>query len=165
MPTTLAPLKRVSLRHYLQKGKQKDKQQGSSLVMAIFIIVVLSLLGSALVQVLSTSSETIAQEVLGTRALTAANSGMQGQLQKLFPLNGIAAICPASTNYDFSNITGLYTCKAVVTCENYVADHNGIAYYRLQSTGSCGSGTIEASSFDQSIVLSSRTVQVEARRL
>jgi MSHA biogenesis protein MshP len=147
-----------------------NKHSGSSLVMAIFIIIVLSLLGSALVQVLSTSSEAIAQEVLGTRALAAANSGLQGDLQKIFPLTGTGA-CPAltppatATEYDFSNITGLYTCKAVVTCDNYIPDLKGIAYYRVTSTGSCGAGALAADSFDKSIVISSRTVQVEARSL
>ncbi|MFT5755747.1 MAG: MSHA biogenesis protein MshP [Alteromonadaceae bacterium] len=144
------------------------KQKGSSLVMAIFVIVVLSLLGSALVQVLSTSSEAIAQEVLGTRALAAANSGMQGHLQKIFPLTGGDSCPPITTplpTYNFSNVKGLYTCSAVVTCEPYITKLNEIAYYRVISTGSCGVGDIEATSFNKSIVISSRTVQVEARRL
>ncbi len=146
----------------------KTKQRGSSLVMAVFVIVVLSLLGSALVQVLSTSSEGIAQEVLGTRALAAANSGMQGQLQKLFPLKGVALSCPgvgSPTTYDFSDITGLYTCKAVATCAIYIANLKGIVYYRLNSTGSCGTGTVATTSFDESLVISRRSVQVNARSL
>lgn len=150
------------------------KQRGSALVMAIFVIVVLMLLGSALVQILSTSSETIAQEVIGTRALAAANSGMQADLQKLFPLTAIPTItplnCPSSpaenvSNYDFSAIPGLYHCFATVICTNYATGPDGTLYYRLTSTGECGSGTLAANSFDKSIVISSRTVQVEARGL
>jgi len=131
-------------------------------MMAIFIMVVLMLLGTALMKMLSSSSEAVAQEVIGTRALAAANSGMQGQLQKLFPLDGVGAVCPASTDYNnLANITGLYHCSATVTCSNYV-NHDGVNYYRLESTGKCGSGDISA---NNRAVLSSRTVQVEARSL
>ena len=52
-------------------------QRGSALMLALFIIIVVALLGTTLVRVLSTSSEAIAQEVIGTRALMAANSAMQ----------------------------------------------------------------------------------------
>lgn len=145
--------------------KKPSNQKGSSLLLAIFIIVVVMLLGASLVELLSTGNEGVAQEVLGTRALAAANSGMQGQLQILFPLNGAVGTCPVvDTLYDFSDVTGLYNCDASVSCNNYVTDSStGIHYYRLVSTGSCGTGTMEASS--QNIVLSSRTIQVDARGL
>lgn len=154
------------------KSKTVTKQSGSALIMAVFVMVVISLLGATIMELLSTSSEGVTQEVLGTRSLAAANSGMQGQLQKLFPLNGAAPsfICPAvpslpstSPPYNFSNITGLKNCKAVVTCSNYVIGNDGTKYYRLKSTGTCGTGTMLTAS--DSIVLSSRTVQVEARDL
>ena len=129
-------------------------------------MIVLMLLGTALVNVLMTSSESIAQEVIGTRALAAANSGAQGELQKLFPLNGGGTYCNAGTvgnNYtDFSDVSGLNHCEASTTCNRY-ATHNGISYYRITSTGQCGSGTMAENSLDT--VLSSRTVQVEARSL
>ncbi|MGL1956512.1 MAG: hypothetical protein OCD00_04270 [Colwellia sp.] len=148
-----------------------NNQKGSALLMALFILVVLTLLGGALVQVLSTSSEAIAQEVIGTRALAAANSGMQAELQKLFPLNNPTTNqCNAINNYNFSTSgansdgAGLYHCKAKTTCSHY-ATHpvDGTKFYRLTSTGTCGSG--ELASDSQDIVVSSRTVQVEARTL
>ena len=142
--------------------KLAKSQQGSALMLAVFVIVIVLLLGITLVEILSTGDEAVSQEVLGTRALAAANSGMQGQLQVLFPLNNVAGSCPATTNYNFSNIDGLSQCSAVVTCDNYV-NVEGISYYRLASTGSCGTGDMEADS--RSIILSSRTVQVEARSL
>lgn len=143
-------------------NKQSRKQKGSALMLAVFVMVVVTLLGVTLMRILSTGNETIAQEVLGTRALSAANSGMQAQLQKLFPLNKVAGNCPASTNYDFSTIKGLYQCTAVVSCLNF-DNVNDTAYYRLESTGNCGTGNM---TFDSKyIVLSSRTVQVEAREL
>jgi len=152
------------------KSKMRSAQKGSALMLAVFVMVVVMLLGITLMEILATGDEAVAQEVLGTRALSAANSGMQGQLQKLFPLNAGAPTftCPTAPaavsthNYDFTAIGGLNQCNAVVTCSNYV-NHDGIAYYRLKSTGTCGSGAMAADS--KAIVLSSRTVQVEARSL
>tara|TARA_B110000467_G_C17853235_1_gene230930 strand:- start:52 stop:486 length:435 start_codon:yes stop_codon:yes gene_type:complete len=141
------------------------KEQGSALMLALFIIIVLTLLGSALVKILSTSSEAIAQEVIGTRALMAANSGMQAHLQKLFPLNGTNA-CPLDHTYPLQNagedIPGLYHCSATTTCDLY-HNQDSINYYRLTSTGECGSSALLADS--KGVVRSSRTVQVEARSL
>ena len=149
------------------------KQRGSALMLALFIIVVLTLLGGALMKVLTSSSEAIAQEVLGTRAYMAANSAMQAELAKLFPLSDSSS-CPLEplpaviANYDFSttgtNLAGLYHCKAKTSCSGY-ATHpiTGAIFYRIKSTGKCGS--IALASDSQNAVVSSRTLQVEARTL
>lgn len=142
-------------------------QRGSALVLAVFIMVVVLMFGTTMMNIFNTSSENITQEVLGTRALAAANAGMQGQLQRLFPLNNAASLfdCGVDPDEDFNSfddVSGLYTCTATVSCENY-ATVNDVDYYRLVSTGTCGSGTMESSS--DSIVLSSRTVVVEAKEL
>ena len=147
------------------------KQQGSSLVLALFVIIVLTLLGSVLMKMISTSSETVSQEVLGTRAYMAANSALQGELQRVFPLNGAAGVCNANNSftYDFQtsaneDIPGLYDCQASTTCVNYHTDSvNNVNYYRLTSTGECGSGAMASNS--TVIVKSSRTIQIEARSL
>jgi MSHA biogenesis protein MshP len=149
------------------------KQQGSSLVLALFVIIILTLLGSVLMRMISTSSETVSQEVLGARAYLAANSAMQAELQLLFPLNTIG-VCNATNvaPYDFQtvlgdDIPGLYNCEAFTTCDNYYSDTEDplavVQYYRLTSTGKCGSGVMGANS--KAIVKSSRTIQVEARSL
>jgi len=163
-------------KHDNSNGVKLDKtlmqQQGSALMLALFIIIVLTLLGSALVKVLSTSSESIAQEVLGTRALMAANSAMQAELSVLFPLATDAAIphpigtCNANNTYNLqssgNDIAGLYHCSASTTCDLYHTQ-DLINYYRLTSTGECGSSAIAADS--KGVVRSSRTIQVEARGL
>jgi len=133
-------------------------------MMALFVMVILMLLGGALMCVLSTGSEAIAQEVIGTRALSAANSAMQAELQQLFPLNSATNQCNATNSYDFStsgtNVEGQYHCKAVTTCSHY-ATHptTGDKFYRLKSIGTCGSVALASDSKD--IVVSSRTIQVE----
>jgi len=145
------------------------KQRGSAILMTLFIIIVLILLGGALMRVLSTSSEAIAQEVIGTRAYMAANSAMQAELQKLFPLNDAAIQCNANPPpYDFSSsgsdIDGLYHCTASTTCSNYATHpETGEQFYRLTSTGKCASSALQSNS--KGAVVSSRTIQVEARNL
>lgn len=151
----------------VKKIKQRTKIRGSALLVALFVIIIMTLLGGAILKMQMTSSETIAQEVLGTRALAAARTGMQIKLYKLLPLDlgissGSSNNCTNSTYSQLTNISGLQQCKAIVTCENY-ANHDGVAYYRVVSTGECGSGTMANDSKD--VVLSSRTIQVEARRL
>lgn len=145
------------------------RQKGSAMMMSLFVMVILILLGSALVKILSSSSEATAQEVIGTRAYMAANSAMQAELQKLFPLNNGTPQCnSAPPPYDFSaagsNIAGLYHCKATTTCTPY-ATHptTGGRFYRLTSTGKCESSALAADS--KAVVVSSRTIRVEARDL
>ena len=145
-------------------------QQGSSLILALFVIIILTLIGSVLTRIISTSSETVSQEVLGTRAYMAANSAMQAELQLIFPLN-TTGVCNATNvaPYDFKtvlgdDIPGLYACNATTQCILYHTDIvTGIKYYRLTSTGKCGNGTMGSES--KAIVKSSRTIQVEARSL
>ncbi|GAW94425.1 MULTISPECIES: hypothetical protein [Colwellia] len=149
-----------------------SKQQGSSLILALFVIIILTLLGSVLMRMISTSSETVSQEILGTRAYMAANSAMQAELQLLFPFSVTSSdTCDTAFTdkpYDLQtafgeDIPGLYDCEATTSCENYHTGLDGTKYYRLTSTGECGSGVMDANS--KVIVKSSRTIQVEARSL
>jgi len=152
-------------RLYTQKG-----QRGSSIVLALFIIVVMSLLAAAMMRMMATSSETIAYEVVGTRAYQAANVGLQQSLTQIFPLSADANHCDgvsttATADGDrplqnfaniisFNNVEGLNNCEAVnITCDDIKID--GVTYYRLESTGQCDTGSEQTS----------RTVAVEARSL
>lgn len=159
----------VIFRQCPQLTVHSNKQKGSALLMTLFVVIVLMLLGTALVRVLSSSSEAIAQEVIGTRAYMAANSAMQAELHKLFPLNtasGASTYCnaPVTASYDFSTQAGLYHCGSTTTCTNY-ATHpiTNERFYRLTSTGKCESTSLESDSAN--VVVSSRTIQVEARSL
>ena len=68
---------------------------GSALVIAIFIIVVMTIIGTALVRMINTEAQTIAYEVLGTRAFQAAQTGLQRRLQLVYPLGTSAGNCDA----------------------------------------------------------------------
>lgn len=147
-------------------------QQGSSLVIAIFILVVMMLLGAALTRVLSTGSEAVAFEVVGTRAFQAANIGVQHRLALIFPLTGDSFHCSGenivtsgashSTNdptvpailANLSSVNGLQNCRVEqMSCEDFKVD--GVVYYQITSEGQCDIGG----------EVTSRTVEVEARSL
>ncbi|WP_286234696.1 pilus assembly PilX family protein [Thalassotalea sediminis] len=131
-------------------------QTGSALVIAIFVIVVMSLLGVALVKMLRTSSNTVVYEVLGTRAFQAAQTGMQWQLQQIFPLDNPAQSCPGGNlEPSIAHIDGLKNCGFKTQCTLNPDVIAGAQYYTLTSTGSC---TIDD-------VTTSRTVEVQARSL
>lgn len=162
-------LKYATFSHFSSAGYKS--QAGSVLVLAIFIMIVMLLLGSALVRMLSTSGESIAYEVVGTRAYNAANSGLQARLAELFPLDSPAQFCepgavpPTSDTRDagtpdehlpnLSNVPGLRNCRIQqMLCEDFLVDNT--IYYQLTSTAECDMDAGE---------VVSRTVVVEARSL
>lgn len=133
-----------------------DKQRGSALVLALFIIVVTTLLGAALVRMISANSETIVYEVIGTRAYQAAQAGAQRKLSEVFPLLPGSVQCTQNTLYnEFSTVQGLENCVATnVDCvEGPTVDD--IVYYTITSTGQCNVAE----------VFTSRTIEIKARRL
>ena len=135
--------------------KTKNKQQGSALVIAIFIIVVMTVLGSALVRMISANAETIAYEVIGTRAYQAAQAGAQRKLSELFPLSPNVGVCLGDIDYDFSAIEGLQNCKALNVSCSVDATVRGVTYYTINSTGQCAVAG----------VFTSRTIEIKARSL
>lgn len=141
---------------FMIESRAHNKQRGSALVMAIFIIVVMSLLGAALVRMMSSSAETVAYEVIGTRAYQAAQAGAQIKLSEVFPLEPISGKCDATiVAYDFSAIKGLENCKAEEVSCIEDATVAGISYYTVTSRGECAVAG----------VLTSRKVEVKARSL
>ncbi len=133
----------------------QHQQSGSALVIAIFIIVVMTLLGSALVKMVSSNAETIAYEVIGTRAFQAAQAGAQKKMSILFPLLPSSGTCTVDSEYDFSTIEGLENCKAVdVNCIQD-ATVSGVSYYSITSTGQCNVAG----------VFTSRTIEIKAKSL
>ncbi|NTS75870.1 hypothetical protein HR060_03230 [Catenovulum sp. SM1970] len=143
------------------------KQQGSGIVLAIFLILVMSLLATALIRQLSSTNESVAVEVFGTRALMAANIGVEVMASNLFPIDAtatssddfVAQACPA-TNPIQANLPaqqGMENCSYSVSCalldEN--VNNQSVRFYRIISLGQCDVGDWQTS----------RTVQVEAKVL
>ncbi len=132
------------------------KQRGSALVLSLFIMVVMTLLGTALVRMISSNAETIAFEVIGTKAYQAAQAGAQRKLSEVFPLLPDSSQCSLDSRYnEFSAVTGLENCEAIdVDCE-VDATVDGVNYYTITSTGQCTVAEI----------FTSRTIEIKARSL
>jgi len=138
----------------------KYKQHGSSLVIALFIMVVMSVLGAALINVIINNEEDYAYEVIGTRALHAAQTGAQWRLQQIFPLrnapnvdvNISLAACVNGT-LNLANINGLNQCTATVQCATVA--NNGINYMTVTSVGQCNINGESAS----------RVIEVQAKSI
>ncbi|WP_115720049.1 type II secretory pathway component [Gallaecimonas mangrovi] len=120
-----------------------SRQGGSALAVAVFIIVVMALLVAGLAALLNRQSGTVVYEVWGTRAYLAAESGLQGGLVRLYPLNGSGlSSCFSSYQQAFSS-SGLNGCSVTVSCtlaSSSDADMPKVA--RVRSQASCQTGRI-----------------------
>lgn len=112
------------------------KQRGFTLAIAVFILVIMALIGAAMVSMMQNSQESVGSAVLSTRAFFAAQSGAQVTLASLFPLNGSAASCSASSPAITFTTSGLAGCSATVSCSS--VSNAGKTYYTVHSTGVCG---------------------------
>lgn len=138
-------------------NKSTRLQQGSALVIAVFIIVVMLLLVGALSKLLTSSSESVSYEVLGTRAFFAAQSGMEYGVKLLYPFGEVDSVvsvgaCTGMAPLPLPDFTavGLQSCSASVSCQSSVSPE-GTFHFLLRSTGSCDGGAIQ----------SSRTIEME----
>ena len=138
--------------------RPKHKQSGGMLIVSIFVIVIMTLLGLAMTQLLSTASNSIVFEVGGLRALNAARSGLNRELIAQFPLgaapraNCSSSPSPVAFN---SSVNGLAGCQYKVSCSCTSHNFNGQInnFFRISSQGSCTMGDMQMS----------RTVAVESR--
>ena len=152
-----------------KKSNLKYNQRGSSLVVAVFVIIVMTLLTSAITGTISSSQDQIVQEVMGTRALLAAESANELALAELFPLDSDVSACASVTeSRDFTSTTGLLNCITVSICEENTIDEQ--TYYQIESTGLCKNAFIGDPDTDETCnnndkICVSRTVTVEAREL
>lgn len=118
------------------------------LVIALFIIIVISLLAASLSRILSSSADGIANEVYNAKATYAAESGMELGMYKAL----VESECPKTENtivkwslpLDSNNI-GLENCSANVTCETiFLKGDKDQPLYYLKSTSICDGGKIVA---------------------
>lgn len=112
--------------------------------MALFVIIVVSLLGITLVTTLTSTSQALTYDVVGTRAYQAARSGMQQVKAAALPLNASPAHCTAtqSSPASFSAVEGLINCEYRTQCTTTDVNSEGTPYryYRFSSTGTCRFG-------------------------
>lgn len=132
----------------------KHKQSGSMLVTAIFVLVVMAILGFAMIRLLAGASDAGVQQVLGLRAFNAAQSGLEAKVSEVFPLvNGghDQDQCDGTLSHTFTN-AGLEDCRVTAECAIAYEDTE-VIYYRFTGTGQC--------QVDEYIT--SRTLSVDAK--
>lgn len=120
------------------------KQQGFSIALILFILVVMSSLGLALMKTSSMQQSSTAMEVLSNRAFYAAESGAQLFASHLFPLNAAGVETCSTPVYTFNNVNGLSQCTATIaSCDVSSAQLDGSTtstFMKFVSEGRCGSG-------------------------
>ena len=130
------------------------KQRGSTIIVALFVIVVMGLVVATLSRLLQSSSETISYEVLGTRAFFAAQSGLEQGLVQLFPVGAAGTYCKVADTGYTGNVAAtsspasadLAGCNFSLSCSSgrQTLDATAVVYYRLTSVGSCTAGSISS---------------------
>lgn len=126
------------------------QQQGSMLVMALFVIVVLAYLGLTISRLLASGTDAVVHEVLGQRALNAARAGIECQLATTFA----SSPCTNLPQFTFTNVRGLENCtyQANVAQKNVIDGSLTRTYAQFTSIGQCAVGNIVVS----------RTVYIDA---
>lgn len=105
------------------KSYTLSKQKGSAIVLAIFVIVIISLLGAALMSLQRDSAKGSSYEVYAARAYLSAYSASEIALAELFPLIPVDAVATVpSCSHVTVNIAlqsydaGFHGCSAIVSC-------------------------------------------------
>jgi MSHA biogenesis protein MshP len=106
------------------------------MITSVFVLVIMLLLGLALNRVLTASSEALANEAYGLRALNAARTGIELNVATVFDpaLNGTLGSCGA-IGQAFDAVQGLQNCRFDSQCS--LITFGSISYYQFSSVGSC----------------------------
>ncbi|MEZ8613239.1 MSHA biogenesis protein MshP [Vibrio sp. 10N.222.51.C8] len=125
---------------------RKSSQQGSVLVVAIFVIVVMGFLATSLVQVQWSNHDTLTRKQLGTQAWLLAHSANEWALTQVYPLTvspavstSVSTVCGNLNSNQVSS--GMSTICAVeeLTCTP-IGILDDVGFFKIESTAVCGSG-------------------------
>ncbi|EWH08754.1 MSHA biogenesis protein MshP [Catenovulum agarivorans DS-2] len=146
---------RHNISQKLQSQQLKRKRQGSSLIIALFVLVFLSILLAGVMRSLSVANLNIAYEVIGLRALSSAQSGIQIALSRLYPTTSTSTTdCATITASPITlpNTTGFRGCSVSLNCSTRSGVINGNDLLTITSTAQC---TV-------SDLITTRSISVEA---
>lgn len=124
---------------------ERSRREGFALVTAIFLLVVLAALGAFIANISATSSITTAQDLRGSRAYHAAQSGLEWGLfqvleASLVPIFPSVPDCPPPVNTTLT-IEGYAVTVACLSPPPSYTQNNGaqlVIMYELTSTASAG---------------------------
>tara|TARA_R110001583_G_scaffold10698_2_gene49044 strand:+ start:9366 stop:9836 length:471 start_codon:yes stop_codon:yes gene_type:complete len=122
-----------------------QKQGGSAIVLAIFVIVIISMLGAALVSLQRDGAKGASYEVYASRAYLSAYSASELALVALFPINSTSADTTTCTGAEFpvtldtSSDTGFHGCTANYQCQilSPISSASLPTRYKIISTAVC----------------------------
>jgi len=143
--------------HKLPVVAFKSKQRGLGLISAIFVITVLAVIIAGMSRFFALSQDVTAQEFLGARAITAAQTGIELELTCLGnSASGCVASAavgspPAQVDYwpgpaasDTFNISGLQGCRSEVFYRTVTSPEGD--FWTIDSTGYCGGSGLDGAS-------------------
>ncbi|NAW70256.1 MSHA biogenesis protein MshP [Vibrio sp. V27_P1S3P104] len=132
----------------------RRSQQGSGLVMVIFIIVVVGFVAAVANRNQQRNSQQLVSMVMGTRAEMAARSAAEIAISRYYQENNQQSSCrvaqsnaqlstpdytPVTSNIEFQG-DGLAQCAAQVSCEYIGVLDNQQTVLQITSIGQCSSG-------------------------
>jgi MSHA biogenesis protein MshP len=112
------------------------RQRGFSIVMAIFVLVVLGLLGGYMVRLSGVQFGTSVYALQGARAYQAARAGIEWAIARINNGGGCTEIS-AQTALSFPGITG-FTVKLSCTRLAYFEADKNLSFYRIKALGQYG---------------------------
>lgn len=148
------------------KNGLHNSQNGSALLIAVFVVVVMAVLMAGISRSISSSVDQTAYEVLGIRALLAADTGTELALMELFPHDTPSGTtsCADVTTEIYMTTQFVTPCVVAISCQSNTSND----YFQIQSTGTCKSslqGSNAAADFvcSDSEMCVSRSIEVEAK--
>ncbi|WP_373938169.1 MSHA biogenesis protein MshP [Vibrio kanaloae] len=125
---------------------RKSSQQGSVLIVAVFVIVVMGFLATSLVQVQWSNHDTLTRKQLGTQAWLLAHSANEWALTQVYPLTvspavstSVSAACGNLNSNQVSSGMSTICTVGKLTCSQ-IGTLDSVGFFKIESTAICGSG-------------------------
>ena len=121
-----------------------NQQQGSMLVISLFVIIVLAMLGATMSKMVIASNVTLVTDLTGLRAKHAAQTGLEVLGSQSFPLDNSIQACNTRVNSNgaFTGIIGFSNCGYTAACKtiSITKSETEHYFYRFTSVGTCQVG-------------------------
>ncbi|SHI05636.1 PilX N-terminal domain-containing pilus assembly protein [Ferrimonas marina] len=136
-------------------GRSLKRQQGATLIVAVFVLTVMTLLATVLISALTQESRSVGLETNGTRAWAAAQSGIDWGLAQVLNRGSTDAVqaCEGSGGVAGSTLTpgtglvdsnGFYNCEVQLTCQHQDGLDGVENQFIMTAVARCGADAIAA---------------------
>lgn len=119
----------------------RQRARGFAAIAAIFILVVLALLGAALVSIFGGQQRGSAYDALGMQAYQAARAGIEFGANRAL----VASSCPASTSFALPGTLSAFTVRVDCASSVHTEGATSVTVYRLTATA-CNRATCPGTS-------------------